>query len=176
MKYFLRQFCIKRNHSKRSRLIIGYIGRCNSGVRREFLNLKAQTTAMVTARTSFENEHSRKHDYFAIIGARFCFYIVWKTHYMWTGRNPADVNVEDEIFINHWPLTLQKTRLQKLYLLVCVGQCEEEFYNGVSTNSFKVEWETERFAVRVVAGKSVSNSFVTWFYLPNTWTCSAILS
>ena len=37
----------------------------------------------------------------------------------------------------------------------------EEFYNGVSTNTFKVEWETERFALRVVAEKSVSNSFVT---------------
>lgn len=37
----------------------------------------------------------------------------------------------------------------------------EEFYNVVSTNTSKVEWETERFALRVVAGKSVSNSFVT---------------
>lgn len=37
----------------------------------------------------------------------------------------------------------------------------EEFYNEVFTNTSKVEWETERFALRVVAGKSVSNSFVT---------------
>lgn len=37
----------------------------------------------------------------------------------------------------------------------------KELYNGVSTNTSKVEWETERFALRVVAGKSVSNSFVT---------------
>ena len=125
-------------------------------------------------RTSVENKHWCKHDYFAIIGPRFCFYITWKTHYIWTGRNPVDVDVEDETFIDHWPFKRHVCKNHTFSFVL--GNVKDEFYNGVSTNSFKVEWETERFALRVVAGKSVSNSFVTWFYSPNTWTCSAILS